>query len=157
MIKIYTDGSSLDQTKKIGNKRGGAAFIVVDGDNVKYNEAASHYNVDVTNNTMEMSAMIMAIEHCIDKGYSNATIYSDSKYVVNGINEWMEGWKDKGWKKKSGVIANIEIWKHIDKLVEKSPYIKYEWVRGHDGHEHNEAVDKLAYGAATVSEVVCIQ
>ncbi|MCH1572246.1 MAG: hypothetical protein L7S64_12945, partial [Longimicrobiales bacterium] len=67
--------------------------------------------------------------------------------LVKGINEWRHGWKRAGWKRKSGQILNLELWKRVDALVERHD-VTARWVRGHDGHPENEYVDFLATRAA---------
>lgn len=100
---------------------------------------------ETTNNRMEMTAVIMALEAL--KKPSTVELYSDSKYVLQGITEWMPGWKARAWKtadKKP--VKNQDLWERIDSLI--SPHtIHFHWVRGHDGHEENERVDKLAVAA----------
>lgn len=75
-------------------------------------------------------------------------VYCDSKYVINSITEWMPGWKRKGWKKRDGKpVSNVEIMKALD-VAMQNRQVRFEWVKGHAGHEMNEVADKLANAAA---------
>lgn len=100
---------------------------------------------DTTNNRMELMAAIMALESL--KRPAKIKLYSDSKYVLDGITQWVPGWQKRGWKtadKKP--VKNIDLWQ---RLVEAAaPHdINYIWVRGHTGHAENERVDALARSA----------
>lgn len=78
------------------------------------------------------------------------TIYSDSKYLVNALNQgWMEGWKRNGWakKKKSEVLKNVDLWKEVDAAIQGHT-IHWKWVKGHAGNKYNEICDELATTAA---------
>ena len=100
---------------------------------------------ETTNNRMEMTAVIKGLEAL--KKRSRVELYSDSKYVLQGITEWIPGWKARGWKtadKKP--VKNQDLWERIDSLVNTHD-IHFHWVKGHDGHEENERVDKLAVAA----------
>jgi ribonuclease HI len=70
-------------------------------------------------------------------------LYTDSKYVQQGITEWIKGWKAKGWPSK---IKNQDLWLRIDSLTQKHD-VKFHWIRGHDGHVENERADELARNA----------
>ncbi len=103
---------------------------------------------DTTNNRMEMTAVLQAMR-ALPQGVTG-TIYSDSRYVIDGITGWMFTWQKNGWRRKpnprssaSGEIMNLDIWQQIyDERRRKS--VKFEWVRGHNGYEHNERADDLA-------------
>jgi ribonuclease HI len=94
-------------------------------------------------------AVISALEML--NAEKDITIITDSKYVLQGITEWIKGWKAKGWigsNKKP--VKNQDLWKRLDSLVEKSPPLKWRWVKGHSGNKWNEFADKLATEAATI-------
>jgi ribonuclease HI len=92
---------------------------------------------DTTNNQMELKAVIEALK-CLKK-ICDVVIYTDSQYVQKGITEWIQGWKQRNWKK----VKNIELWIELDNLT-IGHKIDWQWVRGHNGHTGNEYVDKLA-------------
>lgn len=101
--------------------------------------------LDTTNNRMEMMAVIKALEAL--KKHSTVKLYTDSKYVLQGATEWLEGWKARGWKganKKS--IKNQDLWEQIDSLIHQHS-VEFFWVKGHSGDVNNERVDKLAVDA----------
>jgi ribonuclease HI len=72
---------------------------------------------------------------------------SDSKYIVEGMNEWLPAWKARDWKKKGGPILNLELWKQADEIV-SSHETHWRWVRGHNGQPQNEYANFLATRAA---------
>ena len=95
-----------------------------------------------TNQQMELQAAVEALK-ALNRP-CRITIYSDSKYVVQGMNEWIHNWKKKGWKtagKKP--VSNLERWQTLDKLAAKHD-VSWKWVKGHAGHEGNERADELA-------------
>ncbi|MFQ5356560.1 MAG: ribonuclease HI [Mariprofundaceae bacterium] len=95
-----------------------------------------------TNQQMELQAAIEALK--LLKKTCHITIYSDSKYVVMGMNEWIHNWKQKGWKtagKKP--VSNLERWQQLDALAAKHR-VTWTWIKGHAGHPENERADELA-------------
>lgn len=93
-----------------------------------------------TNNRMEMMAAIMALESLPDR--STVVLYSDSKYLVNGITIWVKRWKKK-WKKKGGSVKNRDLWERLDAARNRHD-VTFLWIKGHDGNEGNERADRLA-------------
>ena len=76
------------------------------------------------------------------KGRCSVQLITDSQYVKNGVNEWMPGWKARGWKRKTGAIKNLELWKALDEQVQRHD-ILWDWVKGHSGVVDNERCDVL--------------
>jgi len=128
-ITLFSDGSAL------GNPGPGAyGTILRFGDKEKeFVGGESH----TTNNRMELMGVIAGLEAL--KEPCDVKIISDSSYVVKGINEWLEGWIKRDFKK----VKNIDLWKKYIE-VSKEHKIHAIWVRGHDGHEENERCDDLA-------------
>jgi len=133
-ITIYTDGACK------GNPGpGGWGALIYDVFNTKeiYGGACL-----TTNNEMEMLAVAMSLNYL--KTPSEITLYSDSKYVIDGMTKWIYGWERCGWTKSSkGEIKNLEIWQLLWDFNIKHE-ITWNWVRGHDGNEGNEIADELA-------------
>ncbi len=97
---------------------------------------------ETTNQRMELTAAIEALRAL--KRPCHITIYSDSKYVVQGMREWIHGWKKNGWKNAGKKpVANQELWQELDRLAATHD-VRWEWVRGHAGHVENERADELA-------------
>jgi len=97
---------------------------------------------ETTNNRMELMAAIMALESLSRPCQVRLT--SDSKYVLQGITEWIDGWKKKGWKNAAKKpVKNADLWKRLDKAREIHD-IDWQWVKGHSGHDENEIADELA-------------
>ena len=138
MIKIYTDGSCLENP---GN--GGWAAIIID-DKKKTEIKGSKKNT--TNNQMELVAPIEALKK-IPKG-TKVQIFTDSKYVKTGITEWIHNWKKNGWKTaKKEPVKNKELWEELDFLTNEFE-ISWNWVKAHSTDKLNNEVDLLARSAA---------
>lgn len=95
-----------------------------------------------TNNRMELMAAISALASL--KRPCRVRVTTDSKYVLQGITEWLVGWKRKNWKTASKQpVKNVDLWQELDRL--SAPHqIEWHWVRGHTGHPENERADQLA-------------
>jgi ribonuclease HI len=108
----------------------------------------SGHDPDTTNNRMEMTAAIKALE-ALKGGEHPVHIRTDSQYLVNGMTTWLKGWKARGWKTSDRKpVLNKDLWEQLDCLA--TSRIHWEWVRGHAGNELNEAVDRLATTAASL-------
>ncbi len=97
---------------------------------------------ETTNNRMELMAVIQALETLSRP--CKVQINSDSKYVLQGITEWMDNWKKRGWKTASkGAVKNEDLWRRLD-TARARHQIEWKWVKGHSGHHGNDRADKLA-------------
>lgn len=97
---------------------------------------------NTTNNRMELMAAIMALEAL--KRPCKVELHTDSKYVMQGITEWMRGWKARGWLTADRKpVKNAELWQRLDAARLRHD-VKWRWVKGHAGHELNERADQLA-------------
>ena len=134
MIKIYTDGSCLENP----GKGGWAAIIINNGEKTKIKGSKEN----TTNNQMELLAPIMALKK-IPIG-SKVLIFTDSKYVKSGITEWINNWKKNGWKTASKKdVKNKDLWIKLDGLS-SSFDIEWNWVKAHSTDKLNNEVDLLA-------------
>jgi len=137
MYEVYTDGSCL------GNPGRGGWGVVSDLFKL------SGKQTDTTNNIMEMTAIAKALEECLKRGIQEVCVYTDSKYVKNGITTWIHNWKKNGWKTSSGGdVKNKELWIQIDTLRDQLKDVQWKWVKAHNGNPLNEEVDKLARSCA---------
>ena len=141
-LVAYTDGACS------GNPGPGGWGVLIqaisDGKVVKERELSNGERL-TTNNKMELRAAIAALE-ILDRT-SEITIITDSKYVMNGIQTWLAGWKKNNWKTASKKpVKNEELWKRLDLLCEQHE-VNWKWVKGHAGDMGNERVDKLARSA----------
>ncbi len=139
-VNIYTDGACS------GNPGpGGYGTILVhnDANGITHEKELSDGYKCVTNNQMELMAVIVGLEAL--KKPCTVSLYSDSKYVVDAFNNhWIEGWIKKGWKTAGkSPVKNVELWQRLLKAKENHD-VEFIWVKGHAGHEYNERCDKLA-------------
>ena len=127
-VKIFTDGACK------GNPGiGGWGALLKFGEREK---EINGYQSFTTNNIMELMAVIEALKTVRDP--SEIEITTDSKYVKNGITNWIFNWKKNGWKTASKkTVKNKELWVELDNLIQKLS-ITWKWVKGHSGHEENE-------------------
>ncbi len=140
MIKIYTDGSCLENP---GNG-GWAAIIIIDGKKTQIKGSKKN----TTNNQMELIATIQALKK-IPKG-SKVEMFTDSKYVKSGITEWIHNWKKNDWKNaKKKKVKNKELWLELDFLNDQFD-IKWNWVKSHSTDKLNNEVDLIAREAANL-------
>jgi len=101
---------------------------------------------NTTNNRMEMTAAIESLSAL--KRACAVDLYTDSKYLIDGITKWLPGWQKRGWKTASKQpVKNEDLWRKLSELNAKHQ-IEWHWVKGHSGHAENERVDRLASDAA---------
>ena len=134
MINIYTDGACS------GNPGiGGWGVVIINNKKIiKLNDGM----MNTTNNQMELVAAINALEYF--KTEQTITIYTDSKYVKDGITSWINKWKINGWKTANKKpVKNKTLWIKLNNQIEKHNII-WKWVKGHDGNKYNEFADLLA-------------
>ncbi len=134
-VEIYTDGACS------GNPGIGGWGVLLRYKDVE--KELSGGDEQTTNNRMELTAVIEALKAL--KTNCNITLYTDSKYVMSGITEWMPNWKRNNWKtaNKKNDVKNVDLWLLLDELIKKHE-IRWVWVKGHNGHPENERVDTLA-------------
>lgn len=143
-VNIYTDGACSGNPGPGGF---GTILVHVDKDGFKHEKELSEGFKCVTNNQMELMAVIAGLEAL--KKPCNVTLYSDSQYVVKAFNEkWIDGWIKRGWKNSDKKpVKNVELWQRL--LKAKEPHtVEFIWVKGHAGHEYNERCDTLAVNAS---------
>jgi len=134
IVEIFTDGACR------GNPGpGGWGALLRFGDKEK-----SLYGgeVETTNNRMELMAAIKALQALTRP--SDVVLTTDSKYVMQGITEWIVNWKKRGWKTANKKpVKNVDLWQILDEEIQIHT-IKWAWVKGHSGHRENEIADDLA-------------
>ncbi len=132
---VFTDGSSVPNP----GPGGWGAVYVTDGEVV---DQAYGDDPDTTNNRMELTALIEACK-LVPAGTA-VTVYSDSNLAVRSMNEWADGWKERGWKRKTGPIQNLDLVKELYFELRQRPELDLKWIRAHDGSVWNEYADSLA-------------
>jgi len=138
LIEIHTDGACL------GNPGPGGWAALLRCNDIERELCGGE--PQTTNNRMELMAAIAALEALTRP--CAAVLHSDSKYVLQGISEWLPGWKRKGWKTAGGTaVKNQDLWQRLDAAA--APHrVQWQWVKGHAGHPENERVDALARAQA---------
>ena len=134
-LKIYTDGACSGNPGK-----GGWAAIILDND---FNQSSiSGGESNTTNNRMELMAPIMALKKIKKK--SEITIFTDSKYVKDGITDWIKNWKLNNWKSSNKKpVKNKDLWIKLDNSCQKHK-VTWRWVKAHAANKYNNLADELA-------------
>ena len=133
-VRIYTDGACKGNP---GPGGWGALLQLEDRE-----KELCGGEPDTTNNRMELTAVIRALEAL--KLPCDIDLYTDSQYVQKGISEWISAWKRRGWKTTDRKpVKNVDLWLELDRLV-AAHLIRWHWVKGHAGHAQNERADQLA-------------
>lgn len=146
-IAIYSDGGCR------GNPGPGAFAYVVQAHDGKVIAEGVEFEGHTTNNKMELSGPIRGLTELKDvlpgmgmePLLTKIRIITDSKYVVDGMKSWVEGWKNRGWKKADGKAPeNLELWQELDQIRNSFLNVDWMWVKGHGGHPQNEYCDRKA-------------
>jgi ribonuclease HI len=144
-LAVFSDGGCR------GNPGiGGWGAIIQDGQGELLWEGFGNSS-ETTNNRMELTGAIVGLEHALtilkqlNQLERLVVLFTDSKYVVEGINSWIDGWKRRGWKKSDNKPPeNLELWMELDQLKSTFKKLEIRWVKGHAGHPQNERCDQLA-------------
>ncbi len=145
-VYIYADESCLgNQFRARANPGGAAGMIEVWKGGTWERRDYWTSSLDTTNNRMALTSALEAFRHL--KRPCRIRFVSDSQYLVKGMREWLRGWKARGWKRKSGPIENLELWRELDRVAAAHD-VEWVWVRGHRGHPQNEYANDLAVRAA---------
>lgn len=135
-VKLYTDGGAEPNPGT-----GGWAAVALFGDSGEQVELSGGAE-RTTNNRMELTAAIEGLE-ALAEG-SVVDLYTDSVYLRRGITEWLAGWRKSGWRRRDGQpVKNVDLWRRLAEVVTRRQ-VRWHWVRGHAGDEHNERADALA-------------
>lgn len=135
-VVIYSDGSCHPNPG-----RGGWAAVLSYG---RAERVLYGWEAETTNNRMEVVAALSALE--VLKRPCSVVLYSDSQYLVSGITKWVAGWQRRGWRTKSGLVANRDLWERL-LVLNSSHDVDWRWIRGHNGDPGNTRVDELAVRA----------
>lgn len=132
---VFTDGSAQPNP----GPGGWGAVYVVDDEAV---EQAHGHDPDTTNNRMELTALIAGYD-LVPPGVAT-TVYTDSKLCVDTITKWAKGWEQRGWRRKSGPIANLDLVRELYERDRERPELTLAWIAGHAGARWNEYADALS-------------
>lgn len=137
-VEIFTDGACK------GNPgAGGWGALLRMG---QHQKEMSGGEAETTNNRMELTAVIKALGALIEP--CRVELYSDSKYVVEGMTKWIDGWQKRGWKTAAKKpVLNDDLWRQLIDVASRHE-VSWHWVKAHNGHPENELVDQLASDAA---------
>jgi len=132
-VTVYTDGACEPNP----GPGGWAALLIFD----EHEKVLSGSEPHTTNNRMELTAAVQALQ-ALNKR-ARVDIYTDSEYLRRGITEWLPDWRRRGWKRKTGKLANIDLWQALETALSEHE-LHWHWVRGHAGDRLNQRVDGLA-------------
>jgi ribonuclease HI len=148
LVFAYADESCLGNQFKNKARPGGAAGVVefwhADKGWIRRDFWISE--PDTTNNRMAIRSALVPLEAL--KGPSRVVFTTDSRYLVDGMSQWVHGWAARGWTRKTGQIENLELWRELVEVARRHK-IEWKWVKGHAGHPQNEYANHLAIRAAT--------
>ena len=134
LVEVFTDGACR------GNPGPGGWGVLL-----RYGETEKEFyggEQNTTNNRMELMAAIQALENLTRD--CKVRLTTDSEYVKNGITQWMQKWKQNGWRTANRKpVKNMDLWQRLDAAVGQHQ-VEWHWVRGHSGHDENERADQLA-------------
>ena len=135
-VTVYTDGACS------GNPGVGGWGVVILLNKNKKSVYLSGGQLNTTNNQMELIGAIKALSYFNNS--TNVSLFTDSKYVKDGIESWIVKWKMNDWKtSKKKPVKNKDLWIELDKQIQRH-IIKWQWIKGHAGHKYNEKADYLA-------------
>lgn len=133
-VVIYTDGGCRGNP----GPGGWGALLIYNG----VEKELYGGEPDTTNNRMELMAAIQALTAL--KRACQVTLYTDSKYVKDGVTLWIHNWRKRGWKTANKqAVKNVDLWKQLDAAAQRHE-VEWSWVKGHDGNPGNERADALA-------------
>jgi len=136
-VELFTDGACA------GNPGPGGWGVVLRYKTTE--KEISGYSPDTTNNRMELTAVVEALNALKEK--CRVTVYTDSRYLRDGITSWIQRWKRNGWKTSDKTaVKNQDLWEALDRICQKHQ-LEWRWVKGHAGHPENERADELARDA----------
>lgn len=152
LVVVYADESCLGNGRE-GENPGGAGVLVEipqRGKLVRRDLWVSE--PATTNNRMALRSVIECFSALGRKGSSLRVIFTtDSRYIVDGMTEWVHSWEKRGWRRRTGEIENLELW-HTAVRAVGTQWVQWRWVRGHAGHPQNEYANDLAVRAAEVQD-----
>jgi ribonuclease HI len=132
-VTIYTDGSCEPNP----GPGGWAALLLFDRKEIPLTGSSPH----TTNNRMELAAAVEAFQALPEP--HRVAFHTDSQYLKRGITEWMPNWRARNWRRKGGKLANVDLWKALDAVIQRHQ-VEWHWVKAHAGNLHNQRVDSLA-------------
>lgn len=151
-VLVHADESCLGNDRTKPSPGGNAALIEAPAGDSIARWDFSDCSPQTTNNRMALAGAIATLEW-VRRQWRQARVryVSDSKYLVDGMREWVKGWQARGWRRKGGAVENLELWQ---KLVQAAAAhdVDWQWVEGHAGHPKNEYADFLAMRAAERQE-----
>ena len=132
-ITIFSDGACQPNPGP-----GGWAVLLRYG---KHEKVLTGADSQTTNNRMELTAALKGLQAL--KQPCQVDFYTDSEYLQKGITQWLPCWRGRGWKRKGGKIANLDLWQALDEVLQ-AHHVQWHWVRGHAADRDNQRVDSLA-------------
>ena len=149
---IHLDESCLGNGRDLPSPGGAGGLIEVRNRGVVERRDFFVHAPDTTNNKMALAGAIGVLQLLSRKGARlTVLVVSDSEYLVRGVREWMPGWRARGWKRRTGEVENLDLWRALEHSLSLHE-VQFAWVRGHNGHPKNEYANDLAVRAAKEQE-----
>jgi ribonuclease HI len=148
LVAVYADESCLGNGREGENPGGAGGLIeIASGDGIARRDFWISENA-TTNNRMALRGVVEAFRALSKKGNFFRVVYvSDSRYLIDGMSDWVHRWMAQGWRRKGGALENKELWQEAVAAVD-GHQVQWKWVRGHAGHPQNEYANELAIKAA---------
>lgn len=146
-IYIYADESCLGNQLQDTPRPGGAAGLVESFDTRRgwHRRDYARFEADTTNNRMALLSAIAGLSAL--RRACDVVFVSDSRYLIEGMKEWIHGWARRGWRRKTGPVENLDRWRELVELA-AAHRVEWRWIRGHSDHPKNEYANDLAVRTA---------
>jgi ribonuclease HI len=151
-VLVHADESALGNDSTKISPGGNAALIEAPAGDSVARWDFYECSPQTTNNKMALAGAIAALEWVRRQwGHAHVRFVSDSEYLVKGMNEWLQGWEARGWRRKTGALENVELWQKLAQAA-AAHTVDWRWVRGHNEHVKNEYANVVAIRAADLQE-----